>query len=174
MMHPVCPEARRGNGGEAKKFLQQSKTLASMSPRPFRITPKALPKRSKPYGLVPDFRPTISIRPRISGGTSKNRCYRTAGRSRREGKYSSMRQAEPWPRSYGNGVGASSRSQAISRWRKSRPLQSWKARMRGLCTVSQYYPATGASLRSLIQRNPSEAQTTIAEKRYPRSGRPAS
>ena len=35
-------------------------------------------------------RPTISIRSRISGGISKNRCSPIAGRSRRVGKHSRM------------------------------------------------------------------------------------
>ena len=132
----ITHEAASENGEDARQFLQRLKTSASMSPRPSRITPKASPKRSKRSILMPDFRPTISIRSRISGGTSKNRCSPTAGRSRRVGKKKRMSNFWPWPSSYGSCVGASSRSPAIYLWRKSRPLQSWKARMRVLCIAS--------------------------------------
>ena len=65
------------------------------------ITRKASPKRSKRSILRPACRPTISIRSRISGGTSKKRCYPTAGRSRRVGKQRTIRTALNWPRRCG-------------------------------------------------------------------------
>src|SRR6266704_577938 len=107
-----------------------------MSRRPSRITHKASPKRSKRYGLMPDFRPTISIRSRISGGTSKKLFYPTAGRSRRAVQKKTMSTSWHGPSSYGKCVGSSSRNPPIYLWRKSRPLQSWKERMRVLSTAS--------------------------------------
>src|SRR6266436_7743776 len=57
---------RRRMGRTPRNFYNTSKTSASMSPRPSRITPQAAPKRSKRYGLMRDFRLTISIRSKIS------------------------------------------------------------------------------------------------------------
>src|SRR4029450_12498849 len=61
-----------------------------MSRRLSRIIPKASLKPSKRSTLTPAFKPTISIPSRIFGGTSKNPCSPTAGRSRRVGKPSHL------------------------------------------------------------------------------------
>ena len=83
-------------------FFRQLKDLGLNVTAAFaRITRKASPKRSKRSILRPDFRPTISIRSRISGGTSKKRCYPTAGRSRRVGKQRTIRTALNSPRRCG-------------------------------------------------------------------------
>ena len=84
---------------------------------------------------MPAFRPTLAIPSRIAGGTSKNLCSPTAGRARRAVQKETMSNSLLWPRSYGPDVGASSKSPATSLWRKSRPVQSWQARGRGLCTT---------------------------------------
>jgi hypothetical protein len=78
------------------------------------------------------FAPGVSV---VRAGTHLPHCYPTAGRSRRVGQQRMLRDVLNWPRRCGSCVGASSRNQPIYLRRKSRPLQSWKEKMRGLSTV---------------------------------------
>src|SRR6516162_5180417 len=81
---------RRRMGTMPGSFCNDAKTAAFMSPRPSRITRKASLKPSKPSIPRPAFRPTISIRSRISGDTSKKRCSPIVDRITRAGKPSNL------------------------------------------------------------------------------------
>ena len=68
----ITHEAAWENGDDARKFLQHIKDLGLNVTAPSRITHQASLKRSKRYGLMPDFRPTISYGQEYLGAPQKS------------------------------------------------------------------------------------------------------
>jgi len=129
-------EAASENGDDARQFLQRCKALGLQVTAAFSDYSQSFTEAIK--AVYPQARLQADHFHTVKNiwGISKHRCSPIAERSRRVGKPSSMRQAWLWRSSYGPCVGASSRSPAMYRWRKSRPLLHWKMKMKVLCTAS--------------------------------------
>jgi len=86
-------EAGSENGADARKFLQKLKDLGLNVTAAFADYSQSFTEAIKAVYPQARFQATISIRSRISGGTSKKHCSPTARRSRREGRHRTIRQA---------------------------------------------------------------------------------